>query len=79
MKLKIPWYLRIIFTSISILSSYFVVASGNIFALAGLGLTGLLGLLDLVVKGVELVIENTGFLFLKSETKKSIIIRQSVA
>jgi hypothetical protein len=79
MNLKIPWYLRIIFTSISILSFYFVIASGNIFALAGLGLTGLLGLLDLVAKGVELVIENTGFLFLKSETKKSIIIRQSAA
>lgn len=70
---KIPWYLRIVFMSISVLSFYFVIASGNIVALAGLGITGLIGALDLVEKGIELIVESIRFL--ESEIRQSIIIK----
>ena len=59
---KLPWYVRAIFTSISVLAFYFALASNNVLALTGLGITGALGALDLVIKGIELVVDFFHFL-----------------
>ena len=52
----------LLFTSISILAFYFpLTTSNNLYTLAGLGITGLVAGLDLVIKGVEVGVDGLRF------------------
>jgi hypothetical protein len=73
MKVKIPWHFRVLFTSISVLAFYFAITSNSVYTLAGLGITGVVAGLDLVVKGVEVGVD--GLRFLEAEIRRTIITR----
>jgi hypothetical protein len=68
---KLPWWVRMIFVVVSVLA--FALPLNNIFALTALGITGVIGALDLVIKGLELVVDF--FRFLEVGIRNNIITR----
>ena len=60
---KIPWYFRVTCFSLqsAFLPSTSPITSNNLYTLAGLGITGLVAGLDLVIKGVEVGVDGLRF------------------